>query len=149
MKNKSLLTIILAIGLIWLKSSWGKLSSGNFPDKLGGTLTTFASKNPNLWFKSILETTAIPNSVIFGYLVMLGEFFVAVTLTVASLYLLKKQKTNSTLGIWLCLGLIGGALLNLTFWFAAGWMSPSTETLNLLMAGVQIIILVGIIKELT
>jgi len=43
-------------------------------------------------------------------------------------------------------GLIGGITLNTMFWLAAGWTSPSTDGLNLLMLVTQLIGLVVIIR---
>lgn len=142
----SVFLILLANSLIWLKSSLGKISDGKFVDTLSGTLTKFASNNPHPWYKSLLENTAIPNSQIFGNLIMWGETFVAVISTISILILIIKQK-DRIFSYLLALGLLGGILLNTSFWFAAGWTSPSTYSLNLLMLTVQVVGLLGVIAK--
>lgn len=138
--NRYLLSILLFVGLIWSRSSFGKFTSGNFTDGLGVTLGRFADKNPYPWFKSFLQDIAIPNSQLFGQMVLWGELLVAVSLTSGTLYLLLRPRPKC--GI-ICLGLIagltGGALMNLFFWLATGYTSPSTDGLNLLMFATQLI----------
>jgi len=144
--NIYLKLIILLNGLLWAKSSYGKFVSGNFVDNLGKTLTAFASKNPYPWYKDFLNNVAIPNSQIFGTLTLYGEAFAALTLTFIPLYLFFKP-ANQILRLLLILGLLTGAFLNLIFWLAAGWTSPSTDSLNLVMLGVQVIALFAILKH--
>lgn len=136
--GKPILLIILADGLLWLKSSSGKFSSGNFVDSLGGTLKKFSSNNPYPWFKSFLDGVAIPNSGLFGTLILYGELLVAISIVVGSLYLLT-QRLNKSVASLLALGLVGAAFLNLIFYFAAGWTSPSTEEVNLMMLSVEVV----------
>lgn len=133
--------IVLVNGLIWLRSSWGKLTEGKFVGGLAGTLTKFASNNPYPWFKNLLQTVAIPNASTIGLLIMFSEAFIAVALTGGALYYLFAKKINPTVGLLFKLGLVGGSLLNLIFWLAAGWTSPSTDGLNLVMLATQSIIL--------
>lgn len=130
----SLLLILLSIGLIWAKSSWGKWSSGTFHEGLGPTLIKFASKNPYPWFKSFLETYAIPNVSVFGWLTLLGETFTAIGLIVSVLYFLFNKTTNQLLSWLLISSLATGCFLNIIFWLASGWTSPANDSLNLLMA---------------
>ncbi|MBI2019099.1 hypothetical protein HYS95_00330 [Candidatus Daviesbacteria bacterium] len=143
---KSLLLIFLTIGFIWLRSGFGKLSSDAFPAALGETLQKFASKNPYPWYKTFLVKIAIPNSQVFGNLVMWGEVLVATSITLASLYLLFKKPTLPIKAV-LGLGLIGGAFLNIIFWLASGWTSPSTDSLNLVMLAVALIGLGSLYKS--
>lgn len=56
----------------------------------------------------------------------------AASITLASIYLLTRKPTFLS-KLVLELGLLGGILLNIIFWLAAGWTSPSTDSLNLLM----------------
>lgn len=131
------LLINLTLGLVWARSSWGKFTGGKFVDSLGITLTKAAEHNPYYWYKSFLQNFAIPNSVIFGQMVLWGEFLVAVTIIFSSVYLLKKQ--NKFAYFILILGLIGGFFLNLNFWLAFAWTSPATDSLNLLMGAIELI----------
>lgn len=141
--NKSaarlLLIILLVIGLIWVKSSYGKITGGTFVSSLGTTLTKLVDKNPYPWFKDFLNTIVIPNSQFFGFLTFWGEFLTAVAITAGALILLLSPKMNKTGSLILALGLLGGAFLNIIFWLGLGYTSPSTDGLNLLMAIVEII----------
>lgn len=140
------LKLIIALnGFIWLRSSYGKFTAGNFPDNLGKTLGAFASKNPYPFYKDFLNNVAIPNSQLFGSLTLYGEAFAALTLTFLPIYLLFNPASKA-IRYLLALGLLTGAFLNLIFYFAAGWTSPSTDSLNLLMFGIQIISLFAILK---
>lgn len=80
---------------------------------------------------------------------MWGEFISALALTLAALYLFLNKKENRNVELIFLLGLIGGALLNLNFYFAAGWTGSSTESLNLLMFVIQTIAIVIFGKRLT
>ncbi len=138
LSNKYLLFIIEVIGLIFLRSSWGKLTGGVFVSSLGSTLGKFAVKNPYPFVQSFLNNVAIPNYVIFGQLTMWGEFFTALSLTVSAMYLLFSPKHNQLINLMLIAGLVVGMFLNAVFWLASGWTSSSTESLNLLMFFVQL-----------
>lgn len=146
---KSLLLVILSIGLLWLKSSLGKFASGTFVSGLGESLTKAAAKNPYPFFKEFLTSIAIPNSQIFGFLVLWGEFLSAVAIITGSLMLLAKPKSNQLANLILIAGLLGGAFLNITFWLGFGYTSPSTDSLNLLMGVVQIIGIVTLLPSLS
>jgi thiosulfate dehydrogenase [quinone] large subunit len=116
------------IGYIWLNSAIEKIAGGEFVGGMAKTLGYFASKNPIGWEKDFLINVAIPNATVFGYLSMYGELLVGLALL---------------LGIFSQVGAIAGLFLSLSFYFAAGWTSPSTETVNLVMAGVQVVLLLS------
>ena len=136
---RPLLIILLSVGLLWLRSSFGKFTGGTFVNSLGATLTKTAEKNPYPWFKDFLTSVAIPNAQVFGLLVLWGEILSAVAITVGAIMLLMNSHPNKFVSLVLVAGLAGGALLNIVFWLGFGYTSPSTESLNLLMAVVQII----------
>lgn len=146
MTDKLITWVILINGLEWLQSSYGKLSGGTFVGSLGGTLGKFAGNNPYPLVKSFLENVAVPNSIVFGQLTMWGETYVAVSLTVISLWLLISGSFSKLLTGLLGLGLLGGILLNIVFYLAAGWTSPSTAGVNLMMGGVQTVALCFVIR---
>lgn len=139
--NWALSLIVLADGLLWLQSAWGKVSGGKFVGALGETLGKFASNNPYPWYKQILVSTAIPNSIMVGNLVMWTELFSGLFLVGGSLYYLFSKKLNHLVRLALIAGLIGTSGLNLMFYLAAGWTSPSTSSLNLLMLVLQVVTL--------
>ncbi len=136
--KKLFLLVLLFDGLIWLRSSYGKFAAGNFVAGLPGTLGKFASNNPYPWFKNFLQNVAIPNVFIIGNIVLWGELFVALTVALGSGYLLL-QKNNPLVKKLLMKGLLVGAFFNFLFWLAAGWTSPSTDGLNLLMVVLQVV----------
>lgn len=128
---------LLAIAWIWLEGGWEKLG-GTFVQGLGSTLEKFASKNPYPAVSDFLLNTAMPNSVLFGNLVVYGELFAAVAIgiyAVASMFG-KKFSGMKYLGL---AGFGSGALMSATFWLSAGWLSPSTAGLNLLMLVVEVV----------
>lgn len=136
---KPFLLILLAVGLLWLRSSLGKLTGGNFVQTLGETLSKVAPKNPYPWYKDFLNSVAIPNSQVFGTLVLTGEFLSAVLITAGALGLFLRPRPHKLLSKALIAGLLIGAFLNIIFWLGFGYTSSSTDSLNLLMAVVQAI----------
>lgn len=146
---KPLLLILLSIGLLWLRSSYGKLTGGTFVQALGETLSKVAPKNPYPWFKDFLTSVAVPNSQVLGSLVLWGELLSAVAITVGASMLLIKPKASKLVSLVLVLGLAGGVFLNIIFWLGFGYTSPSTDSLNLLMAIVQIIGIIALVPYLS
>lgn len=142
-KNGYLTAILLVLAAFWLRAGLEKIVGGEFVGGLAATLGKFGSKNPYSWYVDFLQNTAIPNAFIFGWLVQLGEVFsgLAVGLGLVKIY------RGIEKGKWLlAVGLAVGFLLNLNFWLAAGWMSPSTDELNLLMMIIEIIGIAWVLK---
>lgn len=131
--------ILLAAGLLWLHSVYGKLAGGMFVGALGKTLGYFASENPYGFMKTFLTQTAIPNSEKFALLTMGGELYAALVITIASILMIRKSTPTPASRYFLMTGLAVGAFLNVIFYFAAGWTSPSTWSINIFMAAVQLI----------
>lgn len=138
LSNKYLLFIIGVIGFIFLRSSWGKITGGQFVNTLGGTLEKIISKNPYPLVQSFLKDVAIPNSTLFGLLTMWGEFLVAIALIFTTVYLTFNSKRSWLMTMLLMIGLVGGMFLTATFWLAFGYSSSSTDGLNLLMFFVEL-----------
>lgn len=143
--NKFLYLIFIVCGYVFIKSGYGKVSGGMFVQTLGDTLGKFASKNPYPWYKSFLETTAIPNSIVFGTLTMWGELLAGVSILLGSVMLLMGRDHNLS-KLLLLVGLVVAAFLNATFWFASGWTSASTDSLNLVMFLVELIGIMFVVK---
>lgn len=137
--NKYLYLIFTVVGFIFLKSGLGKLTGGEFVNSLGTTLAVFASKNPNPWIQSFLNNIAIPNSQVFGFLTMWGEFLTGVNLVFLSLYLLFSKNSTKSVYLLMSLGFAVGFILNMIFWLSAGWISPSTDSVNLVMESINVI----------
>ena len=141
--------IVLEIGLVWARSGFEKLEGGRFVDNLGKTLTLFSGKNPYPFVKTFLIETAIPNSQIFGFLTMYCELFVGVTLTLGSLILIINKTENKILNFFITIALLVSIFLSAAFWLAAGWMSASTDTVNLLMLGIEAVLFYHFSRQLT
>lgn len=148
LSNKYLLFILAVVGFIYLRSGWGKITGGEFVNSLGGILGKFAAKNPYPWMQSFLQNVAIPNSNVFGLLTMWGEFLSALAILVAVFYLVFSSKKNKLFILLLLAGCFVGMFLNLIFYFAVGWTSSSTESLNLLMFMVELTGLIYALKLL-
>ena len=146
--NKPFLYVILLLGLLWAKTSYGKFASGNFVSELGQTLSKVQSKNPHPFFRDFLADFAIPNSQIFGSLVLYGELLVAISLIFASSLLIFKTKVNKLVTLLLIAGLSGGLFLNINFWLGFGWTNPAADSLNLLMGSTEAIGIFFLIKQL-
>lgn len=145
--NRYLYVIFAVIGFIFLRSGWGKVSGGEFVGTLGATLGKFASKNPNPIVTDFLNNVAIPNSQIFGFLTMWGEVLTGLNLLVLSAYLLFTKSAKKNVFMLMSLGFAVGFMLNLTFWFAAGWTSASTDSVNLVMGAVNAVGLIYALKH--
>ncbi|EKD85350.1 MAG: hypothetical protein ACD_38C00038G0014 [uncultured bacterium] len=148
MINKPLLYIILTLGLLWAKISYAKFASGNFVAELGISLSKVQPKNPYPFFKEFLSNFAIPNSQIFGTMVLYGEALVAISLILGSSLLLFKAKVDRLATLFLIAGLLGGLFLNINFWLGFGWTSPSTDSLNLLMGAIEGLGIFFLVKHL-
>lgn len=145
--SKPFLFVIFIVGLIWIRSGYGKLTGG-FVGTLDKALMKFASENPYPFVKDFLNSIAIPNHILFSYLTQFGEIFAGLTLSFCSVVLIANLKANRSLLLLLFLGVLVGAFLNLTFWLSAGWMSPSTDGLNLLMFAIEAIALFVVFKKI-
>jgi thiosulfate dehydrogenase [quinone] large subunit len=147
----------MIIGYEWLAAGWEKLSGGNFVAGINQTLTKFATLgtppkgNSNGWYVDFLKSTAIPNGELFANLVMYGQILVGIALLGGGLLLMFANLGKYAQPyFWLALiSLVGGALMNLNFYLAAGWMSPSTSSVNLLMLLIQLVLIGFIYKFLT
>lgn len=131
--------VLLVIGYTFLTSGWAKINGGVFVDGLAKTLSAFAAKNPYPWFKDLLLTVAIPNTALIGPLVEFGELATGLTLVVGAIYIFFASKITLGFKGFMTLGSLIGASLNGVFYLAAGWTSPSTSGLNLLMMVAQLV----------
>lgn len=146
-KNNPILLAALLIGMLWIRSSYGKFSSNSFSENFAQTISRFASKNPYPWYKNFLENVVIKNAELFANLVLLGELLTALSITAGSILILIGKKDKRVI-ILLASGFTGGMFLNAIFWLASGWTSPSSDSLNLLMFGIETIGLISAIKLL-
>lgn len=149
MASKYLYITFVTLGYIFLRSGFTKVAEGKFIGSLGETLGKLASKNPYPFVKGFLEKIATPNSEIFGLLTISGELFAGIAMIYGATYLLFRDKSPKLVYSLLGAALLTGAFLNIVFWLAAGWTSPSTESLNLVMLVVQLTGLSFVWEKLT
>ncbi len=142
MKRVSLTWLVLiqwVLAFEWLHSGWGKWAESGFIDNISKTLQTFAAKTPYTSYGEFLTSIAVPNADLFGNLIRLGEMGVGLALAIGGIWLVYKKTIPSYVVAILVIASIGGALMNLNFFLASGWSSPSTWGLNLLMFSVHVI----------
>ncbi len=129
-----LLAIQAIIGYVWLMSGLTKAIRGGFPSGLAGELTE-KSKGIGGWYKSFLDGTVIPNSKVFGWLIMLGELAVGAALIAAALIWLFRWERLGYRGKMTVLAVtvlasISGIFMNLNFHLADGaahpWLIPKS-----------------------
>ncbi len=125
-----LVVIRLILGVEWFMAGLGKVlqTAPTFPEGMVDTLGFFASSNPNDWYVNLINNAFLPNATLFGYLVMLGELIVGITLI---------------LGLFVNFAAIVSIFMNLNFFFAAGWLGASTLSINWIMPVLGFIILLG------
>ena len=138
-----LVAVQIILAYEWMSAGWGKISSPKFVEGIVGTFDYFASQNPYLWYKSFLLNFATRNATLLAYLVEWGQVIIAIALLtagIAYLYANKISVKKTALKVSI-LALIGGMLMNINFYFAAGWTSPSTHGINLIMFLIQAVLL--------
>lgn len=159
LKNTTFWVMLAQVPLAWdwFKAGWDKLTEGGlgakFAEELPATLERFAQqktptgeiiRNPHTWYVDTFLNSAKDSANLFGYLVVYGELAVGAILFIAIGYYLVTRKQLPKLLIWLVsLGLIGGILMNINYYFAAGWpvSAVSTRSLNVMMTLSELIFL--------
>lgn len=142
-KQAPILWLVLiqwSIAYEWLTSGWGKFASPDFMNGIGKTLAGFASKTQFEFYANFLNATAVPNPTLFGNVVRCSELAVGLGLTAGGILMLWLKEVPKFVTIILVIALYGGALLNANLYMAAGWSSPSTAGINIIMCLVQAIL---------
>lgn len=143
--HSSLFAIIgiqCVLALEWLRAGIEKLSSGAFPTTFAKTIEKFQTNNPHPWYGESVLSLAKTYPLLFGHLVQWGELFVGLGLLGSALLLLSSQISLRSLALVILFAALSASIvMNLNFYFAAGWMSPSTSGLNALMIGIELILL--------
>jgi hypothetical protein len=131
----------LVLAYEWFFAGLEKVT-GEFAANLSGTLSKFASENPFGWYKTFLEMSPESAQVLGGFIAW-GELLTGVALALSVVVYIYSGKANVksfalVLGI---LALLVGAFMNANFFLAAGWMSPSTHGVNMIMFWIEIALL--------
>ena len=124
-----LVFIRLLLGLEWFIAGLHKLIDPTYVGGMAGTLSFFASGNVNnAWYVNLTNNIFIPNAEVFAWLVSLGELLIGLGLI---------------LGIFVNFSALIGVFLNLNFYFAASWLSASTQSINWIMAAISLIFILS------
>lgn len=135
-----LILIQWAVAIEWLMSGWGKFADDKFMLGFEKTIGAFASKTPHSFYADFLNNTILTNAELVANLVRTGELLIGVALVVFGVYYLLQKKLELIYRLLLIVALLCGVILNINFYFAAGWSSPSTAGINVLMGLVQAIL---------
>ncbi|MBI2485033.1 DUF2892 domain-containing protein [Candidatus Uhrbacteria bacterium] len=141
--------IQIVLAYEWLVGGIGKLKEGAFVAGMPETLQRFAINNPSTWYRNFLEGWAVENATLLGNLVVWGEILAGTGLVVSAVvYIYAKRASWKTAAIVLAVvSLLVGACMNKNFYFAAGWLSPSTHGLNVIMFWVELLLAYNWIME--
>ncbi|MEI7740903.1 MAG: hypothetical protein WCJ29_00180 [bacterium] len=137
----ALLLVQIVFGYEWLVSGVSKILNPAFIAGMSKSLGAFALNNPNGWYRDFLVSFAIGYADIFGYMVAWGELFVGLGLIFAAGFLMfESHENHRSLLALSVVTLLFGAFMSANFYFAAGWMSPSTHSLNMIMFWIQLVL---------
>ena len=128
----ALMAIQIFIGYEWLMSGLTKVVRGGFPSGLAEELTE-KSEGIGGWYKDFLDGTVIPNSELFGVLIMIGEVIVGAALIAAAVVWIVRRETLSERARMIVLGTtflaaVGAIFMAIAFHLANGaahpWLIP-------------------------
>lgn len=142
-KQVSVLWLVLiqwVLAFEWIQSGWGKFASSSFMDGIAKTLGGFAAKTQFGFYSDFLKSTALQNPTLFGNVVRFSEVLAGLAFALGGLWLLKFGNMPKILTIGMVVAFYGAALLNANFWFAAGWSSPSTAGINMVMGLIEAVL---------
>ena len=113
--------IRVCVGLVWLHAGYEKVKTPEFVQGIEAILSKMISGNAPQWFVSLFKTYIIPNAYMWVQIIQWAEVAIGVLLIV---------------GFLINIASFGSVVLNITFFFLAGWMGAATWTLNLFMIGI-------------
>ena len=128
----TLMVIQIFIGYEWLMSGLTKVVRGGFPSGLEEELTE-KSEGVSGWYKDFLDGTVIPNSELFGVLILIGELIVGIALIAAAIVWIARREALSERARMAVLGTIflaavAATFMNVAFHLANGsahpWLIP-------------------------
>jgi uncharacterized membrane protein YphA (DoxX/SURF4 family) len=132
----------------WISGGLGKIYEGQFVSTIGKTLSRFDNGNPHEWYAGSVLRIAKNSPEIFAQLVQWGELLAGIGVVVAILVygLSTRSQWKNTARYVAILSLLGGAFMNANFYYAAGWTSPSTGGLNIVMFWIQVVLILFWVK---
>jgi hypothetical protein len=166
--NTALAGLQIIVGYEWLLAGGDKLLLGGFPAQLGKLLLPIVNGGQLLgFFASILRELVVPNAVLFGYLIELGETLAGLGLVTAGLLALLRPLVKRSLGgksaaMFVSgfrlverlapLAALGAGLLGLSYFFLDGppkpWFVPSIAfggsiDMGLFLAAASVVLVVS------
>lgn len=135
----ALLWIQMVFAFVWWSSGWGKWTDPEFINNMPGIVSRFASQNPFSWAANLLTGPIAAQAELFGNLVRLGEVAAAVGLLVSGALFIYTRSVGLKRGaiIIAVVSLLIFIVMNVAFYFFAGWMNPATHSLNVVMFWIQ------------
>lgn len=132
----------------WISGGLGKMYGGQFVSTIEKTLGRFENGNPYAWYVNSVLRIAKNSPEAFGQLVQWGELLAGIGVVVAILvYGLSTQSQWKNMARYAAIvSLLGGAFMNGNFYYAAGWTSPSTGGLNIVMFWIQVVLILFWVK---
>jgi len=141
-----------------------KLVRGGFVSGLAADLQNRVQAAPG-WYRSFAESVVIPNASLFGYLIIMGELFVGVTLMATAIVWLVRWESPSLTARRTLVGLIflaaaAALAMNLNYHIANGaanpWQLPAEvfdegvdiNTVLSLIDAVLIVVMAGVLLSL-
>ncbi len=127
--NIWLIVLRLTLGLEWFMAGLHKLMDPGYIPGIGGTLGFFGSAgNPNLWYQNLTVNVFLNNPEVYGWLISVGELLVGLAFI---------------FGVLFNFAAVAGVFMNLLFYFAAGWLSASTHSINWIMTILTLALIVS------
>ena len=123
-----LLVVQIIVGFEFFWTVLVKIVRGGFVSGLAADLQTRVQAAPG-WYRSLADSVIIPNASLFGYLIIIGELFVGITLIATAIVWLARWESLSLPARRTLVGLIvlaGAAALamNLNYHIANGATNP-------------------------
>jgi hypothetical protein len=130
-KNRAiagLLVVQIVVGFEFFWTVLVKLVRGGFVAGLAADLEDRVQAAPD-WYRSFAESVIIPNATLFGYLIIIGELFVGITLIVTAIVWLVHWDSLSlsarrTLVVLIMLAAASALVMNLNYHIASGAANP-------------------------
>jgi hypothetical protein len=147
-----LLTVQIVVGFEFFWTVLVKLVRGGFVSGLAADLQDRVQAAPG-WYRSLADSVIIPNAHLFGYLVLIGELFVGITLIVTAVVWLVRWDSLSpaarrTLTGLIVLAAAAALLMNLNYHIANGAANPWQLPAEVFDEGVDINTLLSFIDAI-
>jgi len=159
-----LLVVQIIVGFEFFWTVLVKIVRGGFVSGLAADLQNRVQAAPG-WYRSLADSVIIPNASLFGYLIIIGEFFVGITLIATAIVWLVRWDSLSMTARRTLVGLIvlaaaAALAMNLNYHIANGatnpWQLPTEvfdegvdiNTVFTLIDATIVVVIVGVLLSL-